>query len=72
MEDGSKIVKVESTEHSVNIHLQNGVVLYISSNKDTFNFHFSSVELPLNWGYYTQMLAQSSNYMECFYKTRNH
>lgn len=65
----NKIVKVVSTDSTVRIVLKDGVELHISSNKGSFNFHFSFVKVPLKWGYDShRTAAESSNTFNCYYE----
>ena len=76
METPVKIYKVESNAHSVEITLDNGVVLSINPNDygDNPYFHMSvsGTEVPMNIGYQPDVTnAQFSNSFNLYFKKRS-
>lgn len=68
MKDPKKIVKTVATDHDVQIHLADGTVLHVSSNKDSFHFSLSGVKTPTLWGFAPEHSIVSNNTQNCYYK----
>lgn len=70
-----KMKSVHITEYSVEIQLENDVVLTVNSNNGYFYFTLSRVELPLKIGhqYGVPNLLETNNTFECIYnKDKNY
>lgn len=67
--DPKEIVKTVVTAHDVEIHLADGTVLGVSSNKDSFHFSLSGVQVPTEWGYNKKdpTNQRMSNVNNCYY-----
>ena len=71
MKDPKEIVKTVVTAHDVEIHLADGTVLSVSSNRDYFHFSLSGVELPTRWGH-QGLFTESNNTQNCYYRKLNY
>lgn len=67
-----KIVKVESTQHTVKITLENGVEASLTSNNGYFHFNASRVQLPMKVSHVLPTkdpgYASTSNLMNIYYE----